>query len=113
MGVDEEDEHSDTPSIKYLKRVSMKCAKQSSPTLNAEKKNRRSLFAKKSRNYSDSLTKHKSRKYRSGSVHTKSSYRLNTHKLKDRTKTNSSSQKRRSVNLSAMQTNKPLKTRTN
>merc|ERR1712176_181494 len=99
--------------MQHTKSAHTLYSKQSSPTLtSAAKTNRRSLFAKKSRNYSNSLTMHKSRKHRSGSVHIKSSYRSNAHKLKDRTKTKSSVQKRRSVNLGAMQMHKSLKTRT-
>merc|ERR1712048_627637 len=94
-----------------------------------------SFFKKsqKGRNYSKSFSVHKSRKYRSGSIHTKSSYPSNVRKLKDRTKTSSLPQKslfnspmlkdkqikkkvankRRSVNLSASRKHKTLKTRTN
>merc|ERR1712228_77300 len=144
----EDDDASDI-SLKNLKRVSIKYtksahtlySKQSSPKLTAKKQRRTDdidipLFFKKSqkgRNYSKSFSVHKSRKHRSGSIHTKSSYPSNAHILKDRTKTNSLpqktllnptvqndekykknvSQKRRSVNLNASRMHKTLKTRTN
>merc|ERR1711971_548859 len=141
-----EDDDSSDVSVNNLKRVSMKYtksahslfSKSSSPKVTSSKNEIPSFFQKsqKGRNYSKSFSVHKSRKHRSGSIHTKSSYPSGKRILKDRTKTNSqprsllnptmqsdakyknkakkkksASQKRRSVNLRTM--HKALKMRTN